>query len=123
MRGQVPVGGAVVCGPDNRIVSAVSKLYPGRASVSPVMDVFVTLLAIVRAPAHKPQVSPPRQRLCVSAQGVVGWTGLLRQRKEVFPHLAAKLREFAAATGERVLLSRDNPVRTPPPPPCIPLRP
>ena len=45
---QVPVGGAVVSGPDSRIVTAVSKLYPGRASVGPILDVFITLLSLVR---------------------------------------------------------------------------
>ncbi len=45
---QVPVGGAVVAAPDPRIVTAVSKLYPGRASVAPVLDLFITLLSLVR---------------------------------------------------------------------------
>jgi len=41
----VPVGGAIVCGTD-AIVDAVSKLYPGRASMDPLLDLFITLLSI-----------------------------------------------------------------------------
>ena len=40
----VPVGGAIVAGPQSSIVDAVSQLYPGRASVSAALDLFVTLL-------------------------------------------------------------------------------
>lgn len=45
---QVPVGGAVVASPDPAIVRAVSQAYPGRASSSPILDVFMTLLRMVR---------------------------------------------------------------------------
>ena len=44
----VPVGGAVVCsGKDNTsVVDAVRKSYPGRASISPVLDLLITLLSM-----------------------------------------------------------------------------
>lgn len=44
----VPVGGAVVTsGRDNtKIVDAVRKSYPGRASISPVLDLLITLLSM-----------------------------------------------------------------------------
>ena len=45
--GQVPVGGAVLASSNAHIVTAVSKMYPGRASGQPAMDVFVTLLSLV----------------------------------------------------------------------------
>lgn len=48
---QVPVGGAVVCAPSAyaRTVDAVSNLYPGRASLTPILDVFITFLQMVRS--------------------------------------------------------------------------
>eukprot|EP01105_Mastigella_eilhardi_P017269 TRINITY_DN3971_c0_g1_i5.p1 TRINITY_DN3971_c0_g1~~TRINITY_DN3971_c0_g1_i5.p1 ORF type:complete len:356 (+),score=64.72 TRINITY_DN3971_c0_g1_i5:7-1074(+) len=42
----VPVGGAIIAGPDSAFIERVSKNYPGRASESPVMDLFMTLLAM-----------------------------------------------------------------------------
>jgi hypothetical protein len=45
---QVPVGGAVIASPSTALVDAVSQMYPGRASIGPALDVFVTLLELVR---------------------------------------------------------------------------
>eukprot|EP00439_Symbiodinium_sp_Y106_P086391 s2122_g32.t3 len=56
----VPVGGAIVAGPSSALVDKVSSLYPGRASMGPVLDLFITLLSL----------------------GVSGWTGLLQERKD-----------------------------------------
>ena len=43
---QVPVGGAIVAAPRSStyLVEAVNKVYPGRASASPSLDLFMTLL-------------------------------------------------------------------------------
>ena len=38
---QVPVGGAILFG---RLADKVSRLYPGRASMAPILDLFVTFL-------------------------------------------------------------------------------
>ena len=40
----VPVGGAIVAGFDKDWVAAISKTYPGRASATPTIDVFITLV-------------------------------------------------------------------------------
>ena len=45
---QVPVGGAVIASPTADLVDRVSQMYPGRASIGPALDVFVTLLGMVR---------------------------------------------------------------------------
>lgn len=42
----VPVGGAIVAGFDAHIIEAVTHLYPGRASISQTLDVFITLLSL-----------------------------------------------------------------------------
>ena len=39
----VPVGGAILFGP---IASRINKIYPGRASISPILDVLITILQI-----------------------------------------------------------------------------
>lgn len=39
----VPVGGAVVLG-SVKDIGQLQALYPGRASLSPIMDLFITLL-------------------------------------------------------------------------------
>ena len=40
----VPVGGAIAAGPDKSLIQAIGKVYPGRASAAPAMDLFCTLL-------------------------------------------------------------------------------
>lgn len=44
----VPVGGAIVSSPSEDFVARVSKLYPGRASITPTLDFFITMLQMVR---------------------------------------------------------------------------
>jgi O-phospho-L-seryl-tRNASec:L-selenocysteinyl-tRNA synthase len=84
----VPVGGAVIAGADPALVGAISKLYPGRASMSPVLDVFVTLLSM----------------------GVRGWRALLQQREELLVYFRDRLRAVAANSGERLLECPHNPI-------------
>ncbi len=84
----VPVGGSIVAGFDKKLIEQVSKTYPGRASMSPVLDVFVTLVSM----------------------GQPGYLGLLRQRAQVFEYLKKRLSEVASACGERVLATRHNPI-------------
>jgi len=82
----VPVGGAIVASPDAAAVAAVASAYPGRASMAPIADLLVTLLAM----------------------GADGLRGLLAQRKAVAADLRARLAALAATYGERVLDSRAN---------------
>ena len=42
----VPVGGAIVSSPNPILIDNLSKLYPGRASASPIIDLFITLLSM-----------------------------------------------------------------------------
>ena len=43
----VPVGGSIVYSPHKKqIVDKVNKMYPGRASAAPIVDLFVTLLSM-----------------------------------------------------------------------------
>lgn len=42
----VPVGGAIITSPNGEFVDFISKTYPGRASMSPLLDLFITLLSM-----------------------------------------------------------------------------
>lgn len=42
----VPVGGAVLVAPSTLALKAVAETYPGRASASPMLDLFVTLVTV-----------------------------------------------------------------------------
>jgi O-phospho-L-seryl-tRNASec:L-selenocysteinyl-tRNA synthase len=61
----VPVGGSVVASADEKLIDDVSKTYPGRASMAPVMDLFITLLSM----------------------GNDGWSALLRRREETMTYM------------------------------------
>lgn len=40
----VPVGGSFIFSAKKEIVRKISEMYPGRASSSPILDIFITLL-------------------------------------------------------------------------------
>ncbi|GAB5366575.1 hypothetical protein AAMO2058_001154900 [Amorphochlora amoebiformis] len=84
----VPVGGSIVAGFDKKLIDDISKTYPGRASMAPVMDVFLTLVGM----------------------GEEGWKSLIAQRKENMKYFQTKLGEMAKKHGERILNTKPNPI-------------
>lgn len=136
---QVPVGGAIVAG-DRDVVDSVSRVYPGRASMAPILDLFITLLSMVRShkwliaavriEAGRYPVSPMRSTVfspsCLvnrtiaphldarsiieTPQGVTGYKALLAQRKDVAAYLREQLGALASRHGERLLASPHNPI-------------
>ncbi|KAL2911861.1 hypothetical protein HK105_208641 [Polyrhizophydium stewartii] len=82
----VPVGGCVVAGPDKALVAAVSKLYPGRASMSPILDLFITLLSM----------------------GADTFRQLLAERKANYEYLRQRLAAWAETRGARLLETPAN---------------
>ena len=84
----VPVGGSIVAATSKAAISAVCQSYPGRASIAPLLDVFITLLHWGRA----------------------GYAEALRKREALAPYLHAQLTAVAAAAGERVLHTPHNPI-------------
>jgi O-phospho-L-seryl-tRNASec:L-selenocysteinyl-tRNA synthase len=82
----VPVGGAIVGSPKESIIDAVSKLYPGRASINPILDLFITFMSM----------------------GIRGLRQLLQQRKEVYTFLKEGIERVAKEHDERVLQSPHN---------------
>lgn len=77
----VPVGGAVVLSPNDLIIKSVGKVYAGRASSAPVMDLFITLLSM----------------------GLNGYKDLLTERKRLIPKFEQKFRDIAKKHGGRLL--------------------
>ena len=82
----VPVGGAIIASPTKKHISEVAKLYPGRASAAPVLDVFITLLSM----------------------GESGYRRLLEERNRLFPVLLDGIFKVAKNYGERLLLVPRN---------------
>lgn len=82
----VPVGGSIIAGFNKDFLDKISKNYPGRASASPVIDVFITLLSL----------------------GKLGFQNLIRKRKEMFKYLKDELGKIASKYGERVLETKNN---------------
>ena len=83
----VPVGGAVVAAAPE-FLRAVSRTYPGRASIAPVVDVLITLLELGRD----------------------GWVRCLDDRERLYARMRAMLEEVAEEEGERVLETPGNPI-------------
>ncbi|NP_001004947.2 O-phosphoseryl-tRNA(Sec) selenium transferase [Xenopus tropicalis] len=84
----VPVGGAVIAGFSDSFVQEISKMYPGRASASPSLDVLITLLSL----------------------GASGYNKLLKERKEMFVYLSSELKKLAKELNERLLETPHNPI-------------
>eukprot|EP00758_Cryptobia_borreli_P018858 Tbor_TRINITY_DN7565_c0_g1::TRINITY_DN7565_c0_g1_i1::g.898::m.898/K03341/SEPSECS; O-phospho-L-seryl-tRNASec:L-selenocysteinyl-tRNA synthase len=84
----VPVGGAVICGP-SAVVRGVSSLYPGRASATPIMDLFVTLLEM------------GKHRYLALAH---------TERAEMRLYFLSKLEVFCVERGESVVFDERNDV-------------
>mmetsp|Transcript_17354 Transcript_17354/g.25723 ORF Transcript_17354/g.25723 Transcript_17354/m.25723 type:complete len:464 (+) Transcript_17354:164-1555(+) len=82
----VPVGGAVVCGPNKDLIKSIGKAYAGRASSSPVIDMFVTLLSMGRKK----------------------YAELLEEREKLSEKFRSVLSTFAESKGEHLVESRSN---------------
>merc|ERR1711862_286048 len=77
----VPVGGALIMSPNSDVIESISKNYPGRASASPMIDLFVTLLSM----------------------GLKGYRDLLDERKRLTVLFHEKLDHIANTFGEKKL--------------------
>ncbi len=82
----VPVGGAVVMCPAPEFLHVLASCYPGRASISPVLDLTMTLLSM----------------------GVSGFTALHRERARLWPVFNAGLLDVVSKFGLKVLPSQQN---------------
>uniref|UniRef100_A0A0V0J2I3 O-phosphoseryl-tRNA(Sec) selenium transferase n=2 Tax=Schistocephalus solidus TaxID=70667 RepID=A0A0V0J2I3_SCHSO len=84
----VPVGGAIIAGFSNEIVKQVAESYPGRASGTPAIDIFATLLCL----------------------GWRGWQDLIDKREACYRRLADGLTAVGSRHGLRLMHTPDNPI-------------
>ncbi|VEU37930.1 unnamed protein product [Pseudo-nitzschia multistriata] len=77
----VPVGGAIIASPNKKVIGDVGKVYAGRASSSPIVDLFITLLSM----------------------GMNGYKRLLKERTTILETFPKKLQEISEKHGERLL--------------------
>lgn len=77
----VPVGGALIMSPNPNVIDSISQNYPGRASASPIVDLFITLLSM----------------------GLDGYKRILDERQQLINDFRRKLEEIAIAFDERIL--------------------
>ena len=82
----VPVGGAIVASQNKEMIAILNALYPGRASMAPCLDLFVTFLAM----------------------GEKGYLELVRKRKEMISGFVNRLSQVAEKHGERMILTKGN---------------
>jgi hypothetical protein len=82
----VPVGGAIVSSNLPSFIDAISGMYPGRASSSPIVDLFITLLSM----------------------GELRYKALLQERQARYALLLEGLQSIAARYGERIIPSQTN---------------
>ena len=82
----VPVGGALVLSPNEVVVKNIGKNYAGRASSSPHVDLFITLLSM----------------------GINGYKALFEKRLHILKTFPQRLNEVAEKHGERLLLCHVN---------------
>lgn len=82
----VPVGGAIVISPREAVIRAVSKVYAGRASSAPILDLFITLLSM----------------------GLTGYKKLLQDRQELVKEFETRMQQVANSHGERLLSCPKN---------------
>ncbi|KAG5510580.1 hypothetical protein JKF63_06877 [Porcisia hertigi] len=78
----VPVGGSIICSSDKKYCEAAAALYAGRASMSPIVDLFITALSLGRR----------------------GMQALWNDRYKCRSRLIRKLRVFAHERGEALLV-------------------
>ncbi|KAK8813173.1 hypothetical protein WA158_002765 [Blastocystis sp. Blastoise] len=84
----VPVGGALIYSNNKEFINQIQTHYPGRASMSPVLDVFITFLT-----AGKNQLIELR-----------------KQREELYPYMYSKLVETVSSINESILVTPNNPI-------------
>lgn len=82
----VPVGGTIIAGFDEKFIAKVSQCYPGRASSSPILDLFITFLSV----------------------GSKDYLSKIKERKEHFKLLKIGLTEIATKFHLRVLETPGN---------------
>ena len=79
-------GGAIIVSPRKDVIDTIGKVYAGRASSSPIVDLFITLLSM----------------------GLNGYRRLLAERMTMLESFPSRLQAVAEKHGERILSCPTN---------------
>jgi len=82
----VPVGGSLIYSSNKEIISKIKKNYPGRASMAPIRDLFITLLEM------------GKKKFCE----------LIAQRKQNYAKLKSAMKVIAEKYGEKIIENSNN---------------
>ena len=82
----VPVGGSLIYGPDVSVLNEIKTNYPGRASIGPLMDLFITLCEM----------------------GKTTYCELIKERKLIYEDLKGKVSKIAKCFDEKVIENKRN---------------
>ncbi len=82
----VPVGGAIAASSSPEFLQAMSANYPGRASISPILDLFITLLSM----------------------GERGYQSLLQERRQLLPIFQSQLQDLCSKYQMQLIASPQN---------------
>ena len=82
----VPVGGSFIYSSNEDLVQKIKKNYPGRASISPIIDLFITFLEM----------------------GKNKYKALIKERKEKYDILIKKMEKVTIKFGEKIIAMNGN---------------
>ncbi len=82
----VPVGGSLIYSSNKILISKLKKNYPGRASMAPIRDLFITLLEM----------------------GKKNYSQLIVQRKQNYSKLKTAMKAIAEKYGEKIIENPNN---------------
>ena len=82
----VPVGGSFIYSSNEDLVQKIKKNYPGRASIRPIIDLFITFLEM----------------------GKNKYKALIKERKEKYDILIKKMEKVAIKFGEKIIAMNGN---------------
>ena len=82
----VPVGGSLIYSSDKNLISKIKKNYPGRASMAPIRDLFITLLEM----------------------GKKKYIELITLRKQNYTKLKTTMKKIAEKYGEKIIENPNN---------------
>lgn len=82
----VPVGGSLIYSSNTKIIDKIKKNYPGRASIAPIRDLFITLLEM----------------------GKLKYLELIAERKKNYKRLKDSMQRIAEKYGENIIENPNN---------------
>jgi O-phospho-L-seryl-tRNASec:L-selenocysteinyl-tRNA synthase len=82
----VPIGGSLIYSSNKEMINKIKKNYPGRASISPIRDILITLLEM----------------------GKLKYIELIKERKRIYSMLKEEMNSVAKKYGEKIIETPNN---------------